>query len=74
MHGHADAQNTLGVMYSVGQGVPQDYVRANRWWNLSAAQGIENGRKGRGAVAERMTPAQIAVAQRLAREWKPKTE
>ena len=27
----------------------------------------------RAQIAERMTPDQIAVAQRLAREWKPKT-
>jgi hypothetical protein len=28
--------------------------------------------KGRDAVAAGMTPAQIAEAQKLAREWKPK--
>ena len=27
-------------MYANGEGVPQDYVRAHMWFNLSAAQGI----------------------------------
>ena len=55
-----------------GQGVTQDYVQAHMWFNLAAAQGDEIPRKNRDAVAERMTSEQIAEAQRLAREWKPK--
>jgi uncharacterized protein len=70
--GHAKAQSNLGVMYGNGQGVPQDYVQAHMWWNLSAAQGNENAVKNRDIVAKLMTPAQIAEAQKLAREWKPK--
>ena len=71
--GEAIAQNNLGVMYSDGQGVPQDYVRAHMWINLAAAARSvpELGDKavhGRDAVATKMTPAQIAEAQRLARE------
>ncbi len=72
--GSPGAQYNLGIMYGEGQGVPQDYVQAHLWWNLSAAQGNENGRKNREIVAERMTPAQIAEAQRVAREWKQKKE
>ena len=68
----AVAQFSLGVMYSKGRGVPQDYVQAHMWDNLAAAQDIEDARKGRDKLAEHMTPAQIAEAQRLAREWKPK--
>ncbi len=70
--GIADAQNSLGVMYQKGQGVPQDYVQAHMWYNLAAAQGIKLARKNRDLLAKQMTPAQIAVAQKLAREWKPK--
>ena len=47
------------------------------WVNLAAStpQGETNERyaKLRKLIAEEMTPAQIAEAQRLAREWKPKT-
>ena len=67
--GYADAQNNLGVMYAEGTGVPQDYIQAHMWFNLSAAQGDESGRKNRDMLAEQMTPADISKAQRLAREW-----
>ena len=75
--GHASAQYNLGFMYDNGQGVPQDYVAAHMWYNLSAAgspPGEDRDRavENRDIVAKRMTPAQIAEAQRLAREWKPK--
>ena len=39
----------------------------------SQGEALESFAKTRVALAERMTPAQIAEAQRLAREWKPKT-
>ncbi len=70
--GYAEAQRNLGVMYAKGEGVPQDYVQARMWVNLAAAQGNEQARKAVDLLAEKMTPAQIAEAQRLAREWKPK--
>jgi uncharacterized protein len=72
--GNADAQSHLGLMYHNGLGVPQDYVRAHKWLNLSAARGNNFAIKYRDNIAERMTPAQIAEAQKLAREWKPKPE
>jgi TPR repeat protein len=34
--GQANAQNALGVMYQNGEGVPQDYVEAVRWYRLAA--------------------------------------
>lgn len=67
--GHVDAQYNLGVMYDNGRGVPQDYVQAHMWLNLAAAQGIKVAGKMRDVVAEDMTSAQVAEAQRLAREW-----
>jgi len=70
--GNAIAQQNLGVSYANGEGVPQDYVSAHMWFNLSAAQGDANAIKNRDIIAQRMTPAQIAEAQKLAREWKPK--
>jgi hypothetical protein len=70
--GLAKAQDNLGIMYANGQGVPQDYVSAHMWFNLSAAQGDADGIKNRDLVAQHMTPPQIAEAQKLAREWKPK--
>ena len=72
--GIAKAQLNLGTMYYEGQGVPQDHVQAHMWFNLAAAQGDDDARKYRDRTVENMTPAQIAEAQRLAREWKPKKE
>ncbi len=59
-------------MYSKGWGVPQDYVQAHMWYNLAAERGLKLGREYRDSLAKQMTPEQIAEAQRLAREWKPK--
>lgn len=75
--GNAGAQNNLGVKYDNGKGVPQDYVQAHMWFNLAAA-GLKDKTDREGAASNRdiaagkMTPAQIAEAQKLAREWKPK--
>jgi len=71
--GHAPAQYNLGLLYANGWGVPQDYVQAHMWVNLAATQGEENGVTARELIAEKMTPEQIAEAQRMVREWKPTT-
>ncbi|MDO9312787.1 MAG: tetratricopeptide repeat protein [Nitrosomonas sp.] len=66
--GNATAQNNLGRMYANGQGVSQDYVRAHMWLNLAAAQGDSVAVKNRDLAAKIMTAAQIAEAQKMARE------
>ena len=75
--GDADAQFGLGVMYAGGLGVPQDYVQAHKWLNLAASQAAgekaKDYRSARDTVAEKMAPSQLAEAQQLAREWRPKT-
>jgi uncharacterized protein len=38
-NGDARAQFNVGVMYSEGQGVPQDHAEAGKWYRLSAGQG-----------------------------------
>ena len=75
--GDAGAQYNLGVMYGNGLGVPQDYAQAHMWYNLAASrfppgEDRDKAVKNRDIVAKRMTPAQIAEAQKLARKWKPK--
>ncbi|MEE8607564.1 MAG: hypothetical protein V3S55_08170 [Nitrospiraceae bacterium] len=42
------------------------------WINLSAANGNVDGPYYRDEIAERMTPAQIAEAEKLARKWMAK--
>ncbi len=71
--GNAIAQFSLGIMYATGRGVQEDYVQAYLWFTRAAAQGHSSAGKFRDTVlAEDMTPAQLAEAQRLAREWKAK--
>ncbi|TDI82837.1 MAG: sel1 repeat family protein, partial [Betaproteobacteria bacterium] len=36
---NADAQNNLGVMYQIGEGVPQNNAQAVEWYTKAAAQG-----------------------------------
>jgi hypothetical protein len=56
--------------------VPQDYVEAHMWLNLAASRERGAFQKAyaseRDSLTDQMTPAQIAEAQRRAREWKPK--
>ena len=68
---NALAQAKLGTMYELGQGVQQDFVKAYMWFNLAAANGEKRGAKFRDYLAKQMTPAEIAEAEKLAREWKP---
>ena len=73
--GVADSQFHLGFMYCDAMGVPQDFVRAHMWFSLAAANSKDKSKPYRDArqrVVEKMTADQIAEAQRLAREWKPK--
>ena len=67
--GNERAQGNLGVSYENGTGVVQDYRRAHMWFNLGAVSGkYEKAAKNRDKIAAKMTPAQIAEAQKLARE------
>ena len=73
--GDALAQHNLGLMYAKGYGVPQNHIEAHTWFTLAAASYTSKPNRDRAVAARdteaaRMTPAQIAEAQKLAREWK----
>ena len=72
--GFSDAQLNLGLMFYHGNGVPKDNVKAYMWWTLAAAQGMKQAAQNREIVTKEMSRAQIADAQQLAREWRPKKE
>jgi uncharacterized protein len=59
----------LGMMYSIDGEVPADYVTAHKWFNLAAMRGNADAVRLRREIAEEMTEAQIASAQRAARAW-----
>lgn len=71
--GYVFAQTTLGSLYAEGlhRVIEKDLSQALMWFILAAGQGDIEAVELRDAVAERMTPTQIAEAQRLAREFRP---
>ena len=70
--GLAESQFNLGKMSQYGKGVIQDYVEAHKWFNIAGANGVDIGPRNRDLVESQMTSAQIAEAQKLAREWMEK--
>ena len=70
--GNALAQIALGFNYFIGLGVEQDYIQAYMWGDLAVAQGSEEAIILRKLAASKVTPDEIAEAQKLAREWRPK--
>ena len=59
----------LGLKYCLGQGVERDYVAAHKWFNLAALKGNAAARDYRSEISREMDSAQIAEAQRQARDW-----
>jgi len=67
--GGADALFQLGLMYCAGREVELDLISAHKWFNLAAMRGNEDAKRYRIELASEMTKAQIAAAQKSAREW-----
>ena len=59
----------LGMTYSIGRDVPVDLVSAHKWFNLAAAKGNAEAIRLRREIADQMSDAEIAAAQRAARDW-----
>ena len=59
----------LGMMYSAGVDVAQNLVEAHKWFNLAAIRGNSTAASYRQEVAREMNSADVAAAQRAAREW-----
>jgi uncharacterized protein len=67
--GAADALFELGLMYCAGRDVPLDMVQAHKWFNLAAVRGNSEAKAYRQEISSEMSKAQVAEAQRQAREW-----
>lgn len=67
--GTKEALYDLGLLYSLGQGVAQDFIEAHKWFNLAAVRGMESAQIDRAEIAEDMSNNDISIAQRMAREW-----
>jgi uncharacterized protein len=71
LRGIPDAQKffQLGLMYSTGETVPPDMIAAHKWFNIAAMRGLGEAARHRCEIAEEMSMAEIAAAQRAARDW-----
>lgn len=67
--GHVKAQSDMGFIYTYGSGVPQDYMQAMMWYLIAKAGGANLADQDWKELEALSTPAQIAEAQRGAREW-----
>ena len=77
--GDAQAQYNLGLAYARGEGIAQNNVDAHMWFTLAAARFPASDSRNRAAavknrdtVAGEMTSEQLAQAQKMAHEWRPK--
>ena len=67
--GAKEALYDLGLLYSIGQGVAQDFIEAHKWFNLAAIRGMKSAQIDRAEVACDMSMTEISTAQRMARKW-----
>jgi uncharacterized protein len=72
---YAPAQYNLGLLYYYGQGTLQNLAQAHLWISLAAASATGEDQKKFSKmlvdVSAKMTPAQLADAEKLAQAWKP---
>ena len=71
--GDVGAQGTLGVLYSMGQGVPRDDVEAYFWFDLAASVKGPNQEKyavNRQMIGERITADELADVEDRVAAWK----
>jgi TPR repeat protein len=70
--GDADAQATLGVLYSLGQGVPHSDVEAYYWLDLAAAVKGPNQEKyaaNRQMIGTHITADELADVEERVAKW-----
>jgi TPR repeat protein len=78
--GGTNAQTLLADFYAEGRGVAKDYVKAYMWYKIRdliidariRPIVIHKEDTTLDKLKSKMTPEQIAEAERLSREWKPK--
>jgi TPR repeat protein len=71
LSGQADGQAfyELGMMYASGRSVEPDLVTAHKWFNIAVVRGYREACERRAELAQEMSSAEIAAAQREARLW-----
>ena len=67
--GESRAFRILGAFYAKGEVVDRDVVQSYMWFNISALRGDLVAQKFREIIAITMTPAEIILAEKMARAW-----
>jgi hypothetical protein len=65
----ADALYQLGMRCAISAATPDERVTAHKWFNIAALCGNAEAARLRREIAAEMSPAEIAAAQRAARDW-----
>ena len=66
---NGDVLFELGMLHASGREGPVNLIAAHKWFNLAALKGRPDAIAMRREVAEMMSDADIAAAQREARAW-----
>lgn len=67
--GEAETFTERGIDASLGRHGQPDRIAAHKWFNIAALSGAVDAVRLRRELALEMTADEIAMAQRLAREW-----
>lgn len=59
----------LGMRYAATAATADERVAAHKWLNIAAMRGIAEAARRRREIAAEMSAAEIAAAQRAARDW-----
>ncbi|MGE5475872.1 MAG: SEL1-like repeat protein [Bacteroidales bacterium] len=64
--GEPESQYMMGRLYSLGDGVPRDFVQAWLWFDRAARKGHAEAAQARTALEGVLNPRQLAMARQLA--------
>jgi hypothetical protein len=70
--GYVPAESALGTLYAAGTGVQPDRVQAYFWYTLAANGKDDTAKRRMTALKARLTPEQLASAEKMAKDFKPK--
>lgn len=70
--GYVEALTTLGTVHIQGLLGEPDMVQAYKWFRLAAHLGEEQAAMITAQLEKDMSPADLAVARKLVKEWTPK--
>jgi uncharacterized protein len=69
LNASAEACLAMGMKYCIGHGVAPNNVAAHKWFNIAAIKGSEKAKSYRLELSQEMSAAEIAEAQRQARQF-----